>query len=468
MKKITAFAVSLMLILSLAGLSITAGADFNDQEGATKGLRSDIYYMISLDDSTELFSKNADKKVAPAAFVKTLAAMVAIEQWGNLDEIITVTDESLALVKYEYGIRTAAMRSGESYTKRTLIDTMLIYSANDAASIIAYNISGSVEAFVKQMNDLAAKIGCTDTVIKNIHGFDEEGQYTTAADVAKILKYSLNSPVFAEAFSATSVTVPATSLNSERTYPSGNKMMTATIPDYYHSSINGGKATSTDEAGECIAVTSSQDGYSYLTVVMKGKLADVDKDGINENTSMTDARQLIDWVYDNIRFKVIATATQTVSVVNIVAGRDTDTLRLVPEKETSALVPAKAASNSVLITPVEDTVPERIVAPVSQGDVICRAKVYYADKEIATINLVAAEDVGLSVFRLFMDKIASLLSSTVFIIIEAAALIVVVTYIVLFAMKYLNGKKPQLKVVGKKDEAKNKGEVKAKEKTRKK
>ena len=462
MKKFFAFIISVLTITSVLSVGLCASADFNNEKDAVKGLSSEIYYMVSLDDETELFSKNAEKKVAPAAFAKIIGAMVAIEKWGNLEEEVKITDKSLGLMEYEYGIKTVSLKAGETYTKRQLIDAVLIYSANDAASVIAYELSGSAAAFVTEMNEFAAKIGCNNTKLVNFHGFDEKGQYTTAKDIATLIKYAENSPVFAEDFNADEMTLPATSQNEERTYTATNKMKNVAISDYYHSSVVGGKQTSTDEAGECIAVTTSQDGYSYLAVVLKGKLKDIDKDGVDENTAVTDAKQLINWIYENVRFKVIATVNQTISVVKVVAGRNSDTLRLVPEKETSALVPAKASSSSVLITPIEDTLPDKLVAPIKAGDVICQAKVYYAEQEITTINLVAANDVKLSLFRLAMNGLANVLSSTLFIILEVVALIGVVLYVAFIIMNKTK-KKPNLKVVkgtGKKVQNKNRKTVK--------
>ena len=445
MKKMVAVLLAAVLLCGICPILSFAG--FNEMEEATKGLASDIYYMVSLDENTVLFSKNETQKTAPAAFVKLLAAIVAIEKWDNLDETVEVTQESLSLVQYDYGVRTAGMHATDTYTRRQLIDTLVIYGANDAASIIAYNISGSIESFVQLLNETAQKIGCTDTKIVNITGFDVEGQYTTAKDVAAIVRYGNQQPVFAQAFSATSITLPETNFISERTYNADNKMRVAAVSDYYHASVNGGKATSTTQAGECIAVTTSQDGYAYICVVMKGTLADVDKDGVNENTALTDAKQLISWTYTNVRYRVIATETQTVQIVNVIASRDGDTLRLVPEKETSALVPSKASSSSVLIQPVEGSMPEKLTAPIKQGDIICQAKVIYGNQEITTINLVAANDVRLSMFRLFMTNLRRVLSSTAFILLEIAGLIVLILYIAMMIVKYKKAKKPNLQRV---------------------
>lgn len=445
MKKPVAVLCACLLLLGV--FSFAAFADFNASEEATKGLASEIYYMVSLDDDTVLFSKNETKRTAPAAFVKLLAAIVAIEKWDNLDEKVDITSESLALVQYDYGVRTVNLRSDESYTRRQLIEALMIYSANDAASVIAYTISGSLEAFVQAMNEQAAKIGMTDTKVASITGFDTEGQYTTAKDVALLVRYCSKQPVFAQAFSAPSVTLPETNHNNERTYNADNKMRIAAISDYYHAAVSAGKMTSTSDAGECIAVTTSQDGYAYICVVMRGKMADVDRDGVNENTALTDAKQLIAWTYNNIRYRVIATENQTVQVVNVLAARDGDTLRLVPEKETSALVPSKASSSSVLIEPIADTMPQKLSAPVKQGEIICRARVIYAGQEITTINLVAANDVRLSMFRLFMTNLRRVLSSTPFILLELAGLVVLVLYITLVILKYRKAKKPNLRRV---------------------
>ena len=93
-------------------------------------------------------------------------------------------------------------------------------------------------------------------------------------------------------------------------------------------------------------------------------------------------------------------------------------------------MPAGATSDSVLIEPVKETLPEKLSAPIKAGEVICQAKVYYAGGEIATINLVAANDVGLSVFRLAMTGVKAVLTSTWFIVLEVVALLGVIVYFI--------------------------------------
>ena len=429
MKK--SFSLLLIITMIITALSVSFGvsATFADSK-VTDTLRSDVYYLQSLDNDTVFFEKNADKKMPAAAFIKLIASVVAIEKWGNLDEMVTVTKENLSLVKYDYGIRTASYKEGEKVSKKELIDCLIIYSANDAASIIAKEVSGSLEAFIADMQSLADKVGCTSTKIKNIHGFDEEGQYTTAKDVAKFMKYALTYPAFSEAISADSVTLKATSENEERTHKSSNKMKNSSISDYYHASVTGGKYTATDAAGECAAIVTNMDGYSYLAVTLGGKLEHVDNDGVKENTCFTDVKNMLNWVYENIRYRVITSPDQHVAVVKVKAGKDTDKVRLVPEKEVSALVPISVTPASVMFEIVEGSVENDIIAPLKKGEVMGQAKIYYAGTELATINLVAAQDVKRSFTGYIMSKISELVGSTFFMVMTILLFIASVAYLV--------------------------------------
>ena len=450
MRKTVSFLLVLGLMLTMLAGAFGAGAFFAGEE-VTDKLLSSAYYLQSLDNDTVFFEKNADKKMPAAAFIKLFAAVTAIEKWGNLDETVVVTKKNLSLVKYDYGVRTASYKDGEKVSKKELVNCLVVYSANDAASIIAYEISGSVENFVAEMQNLVEKIGCTSTQIKNIHGFDEDGQYTTARDVAKFMQYAVGYPAFSEAVSADSVTLKATSQNEERIFKSGNKMKTSTIADYYHQSVTGGKYTATEKAGECAAVVTNMDGYSYIAVTLGGKLKDIDSDGVKENSCFTDIKKMLNWVYENIRYRVIASPDQSIAVVSVRAGKDTDKVRLVPEKETSALVPSNVTPASVMFEIVEDSVKKDITAPVQAGEVLGQAKVYYAGIELQTVNLVAAQTVERSFTGLIMSKLSDLVGSTAFMMLTILLFLAAAGYLAFIMSKFYGWDKKIAKAVAAKN-----------------
>ena len=108
MKKFAALLAVLLIALTLA---LPTGAVF-DSGTVTAKLKSDVYYMESLDEDTAFFDRNSSKQVPAAAFVKILAAITAIEKWPELDEKVTVSEKNLSLVEYGYGIRTALYKAG--------------------------------------------------------------------------------------------------------------------------------------------------------------------------------------------------------------------------------------------------------------------------------------------------------------------------------------------------------------------
>lgn len=435
MKKLISF---FLIFLTLIVFTLPCASALLDSGAVTSKLGSDIYYMENLDQSSVVFDKDSSKQVPLAGYAKVLAACVALEKWGNLDGVIKITKNHLKVFEGIYGMSTALYKEGETVSKKELFDCLVISSANDALSIIAYDVAGTEEKLVSEMQKLAQKLGCSDTTVKNAHGFDEEGQYTTARDVAKIIKHAVSFPAFSEAFSKDEITLKETEYNEERTYFSTNQMLNASVYDYYHSSVKGGKHTSTELAGECMAAISSADGYSYLTVVMGGKYEDIDDDGYEENTAMTDAQLMLDWVYENIRFKVIANHDQVLANIDVIAGKGVDKLELIPEKEVSALVPAAADPASVMFDFADGGAPESIVAPVKEGEVITQADIYYAGQKITTINVVAKQAISLSLGGLIVTGIKKVVGSVIFMIISFVAAVIGVLHFALDLKDFLD------------------------------
>ena len=75
-------------------------------------------------------------------------------------------------------------RPGERFPLDSALKYLMIKSANDVAVAISEAVSGTEEAFVREMNAAAQKLGMTSTRFINPNGLPGEGQYTTAHDMA--------------------------------------------------------------------------------------------------------------------------------------------------------------------------------------------------------------------------------------------------------------------------------------------
>ena len=421
MKRIISFLICLILVFSPFTI-INSYADYN----AELETKADIVLLFSLDDGTVIFSKNADKTAAPASLTKITTAILTIENCDNLDTVITVPSYCITLLNGT-GSSMAGLKAGEEVTVRQLLYCMLVKSANEAANILAdYIGGGSIENFVSMMNDFAARVGASGTHYVNAHGLDAEGQYTTANDLAKITKYALNLPVFTEICTTYKYTMPATNMSNERNFVSTNWVINPNFKTYYYEYVQGIKTGTTSNAGQCIITKASKDGYNYLCIVMGAHAEDVNNDNNPDNMAFLETKKLYKWVFENIRLEKIVNTTDIVTVVDVKLAFGVDHVRLVPANDVTALVPVGTDSGSVLVQVIESETPAQIKAPVKKGEVLGKAKVLYADTELATVDLVAAEDIKVSVILWTLDGLYNIISSPIFIIIVAMILVVVV------------------------------------------
>ncbi|MBQ5823361.1 MAG: D-alanyl-D-alanine carboxypeptidase [Clostridia bacterium] len=439
MKKAIIFLACVFLFLGMYA-PMGASALYNSQVET----ETEIFYVASLDTGAVLFEQDSLRQTAPASLTKIVTAIVALENCKDLETVITVKEQSIRMLDGT-GSSMAGIKPGEEMTMRNLLYCLLVSSANEAATIIAdYIGGGSVEKFVQMMNDTVKRIGCKNTQFKNPHGLDEDGHYSCAQDVATFTKHAMTFPVFNEITDVVKYTLPATNLQPERTITTTNKMKLSNLEEYYVPEIKGVKTGSTTNAGRCVVTTATKNGYSYIAVMMKAPFYDHDDDGYDENFAFMDCKSILNWIFNNIKLKVVAEPTKIITVVDVKYSWKVDHLRLVPAENCVALVPDNVDSASVSIEPIAETMPEYVAAPIKKGDMVGEAVVKYANEEIARIKLVAAEDVKRSLILFVFGKLGDFTKTAGFKIFTA-----IIVFFVLFfigAGIYVNRNKKRKRV----------------------
>ena len=431
MKKTLTFLFSVLLIFSGIGV-VPAHAAYNDEVN----FDAEIVYMESLDQGTVIFNKNSKKKTAEASLTKITTAMVVLENCEDLNTKVVATQEVMDTLAGTNS-STAGITVGEELTVHELLSLMLIKSANEAASILADYVGGDIETFIGMMNDFAKARGCTNTNYTNPHGLDEDNHYTTAEDLAKIIKYALQNKTFCELVGSPTYTLEATNKRDSVTYSNTNSMLLKNSM-YYYEYCKGIKTGTTENAGRCLASYAVKNGYSYLCIVIQAPSKDSNGDGTNENYAFIDTKNAYKWVFDNIKLKVVAEPSDVVTVVDVDLAKDVDHVRLIPSEEASALVPANVDSSSILIEPIAESISKDIKAPIKAGDVLGKANIKYAGDVLYTIDLVAGEDVDRSFLAYIWYLIKKFFSSAlmkVVLVVAVIALLFYVTVSVLYARK---------------------------------
>jgi len=154
-----------------SGTKAAAPSSAPRQDGITINAKSAV--LMEATSGQILASQNQDEKIAPASFVKVLTLYVAYDMMKNGK--INLNDEVYISKKaWEESRRdgsTMYLKLGSKEPLEELIKGIAIVSGNDACVAVAEHISGSVEMFVKVMNETAQKLGMTNSHFDNPHGW---------------------------------------------------------------------------------------------------------------------------------------------------------------------------------------------------------------------------------------------------------------------------------------------------------
>jgi D-alanyl-D-alanine carboxypeptidase (penicillin-binding protein 5/6) len=148
---------------------------------------------VVMDESgTVLFAKYPDAKLEPASTVKLVTAMVV------LDKLDLATRVKISKHAGKTRSIKPRLRPDEEMTAGDLLHLALMRSINSAAVALAEAVAGTEQDFVVLMNKKAIEIGAHNTLFSNASGLPQGEQYTTAADLALIMKAALSYPVIRE------------------------------------------------------------------------------------------------------------------------------------------------------------------------------------------------------------------------------------------------------------------------------
>lgn len=240
--------------------------------------------LVERKSNTILLQKNADRAIAPASTTKMVTVILALEH-GNLTDSVYVSANALNIPEDAANIK---LLEGEELPLEDLLYSLMLRSANDAAIAVAEYVSGSVSGFVELMNSFVYRVGCTGTHFTNPSGLDEDGHYSTAADLAIIASYCMQNESFARMARTTSYTIPKTNLSRARSLSSSNELLLDGAEgetSRFYPYANGIKTGTTDSAGYCLVSSATKDGVDLIAVVMN----------TSANGRWTDSRRLFEY-----------------------------------------------------------------------------------------------------------------------------------------------------------------------------
>ncbi len=426
------FSVFLSFVIA-AGLSVSAFAaqdDVGDWEVLAKAA-----LLADPETGEILYARNIHETLYPASLTKIMTGLLVLEaiEDGRLamDTVLTASESAIANLPDDGS--NAGIRVGEELTVEQLLHCILVVSANEACDILAEGVSGSVEAFVAQMNRRAAELGCENTHFMNTNGLHSVEHYTTAWDMYLITREAMTNDVFLRICNTKFYEVAPTNMNdSPRKYYTTNYLIsTARNADYLYKGANGVKTGSTSDAGYCL-VASAQRGERALLSVVLGAERVTREDGTKDTQSFSETIRLFDYGFDGFKREVILEPTELIDEVGVTLSQEQNTVKVHPAEGMERLIPSDITSDDVTRTVTFHA--ESVDAPVSRGQILGTITLSYGDTVYGTVDLLADEDVSASNLLMFQRSALEFISSSTFKLGAAAAAVLILLIIIFVLM----------------------------------
>lgn len=348
------------LVSLIITLMIFMNYIFNTQTVKGEDIYVDAKCAIAMDCNSKivLFEKNSEAIVSIASTTKIMTVMTAIK-YGNLDRKVEISSRAA-------GVRgsTVGYKKGESVSVKELLFGLMLRSGNDAAIAIAEGVSGSVDEFVKLMNEYAVELGLSNSHFEVPHGLDQEGHYSTAYDLALITTKAKENKLFNEIVN--SKDVDAKQYSFTRNYHNINKILWL-IPE-----ADGVKTGYTGDAGKCLVTSVKVQGRSVIIVVL------------NCTGRWKETKKIYDYVCKNYEYKKFYSKGDVISEIEVAGGRNR--VKLACSKDID--LPIKNASD----IQIKYIPPEKVYAPVKIGDRIGSLCAYENGKVLYDESLESIED----------------------------------------------------------------------------
>jgi len=313
-----------------------------------------------------LLDKNSNMRTYPSSMTKIMTVLVAFEKIKNgslsLDQEFLVSKKA-----WKMGGSKMFIEVDKRVKVFDLLLGIVVQSGNDASIALAEGISGTEETFAIEMNNLAKKIGLTDTNFVNSSGWPNDNHYTTAKDLALLAKYTVeNHPELYQMYEL-----------NEFTY-NGIKQDNRNPLLLTFDGADGFKTGYTEAAGYGI-VGSAERGGRRLIIVLNGLES--------SRSRAQESLRLMDWGFNNFELVNFFKKDELVFQANTWLGKK-EKVDLVAIEDIKVSIPKAQLSSANVDVLIE----EPIQTPINRGDIIANLQISYADKKVS-FPLAASESI---------------------------------------------------------------------------
>uniref|UniRef100_UPI002B5EBBF1 D-alanyl-D-alanine carboxypeptidase family protein n=1 Tax=Acetivibrio sp. TaxID=1872092 RepID=UPI002B5EBBF1 len=394
-KKILAQIQCLMVVVLI--LLSFEGFAFGAQEAPEIMAPSAI--LMELQRGQILYKKNPEEKLHISSANKIMTGLIALEKMQNqLNTSITVSKKAVSVEGAVLNLEV-----GGKYPVEDLIYSVLLGSANDSANVLAEYIGGDEQGFVELMNKKAKELEMKDTYFTNPTGLYDENQYTTAYDLAVLIRYAVTkSNTFNEIFSS-----------KARPWVDGRQILINSNELFWsYDGVDGGKTGYNEKERQTAITTATRNGQRLVCIVLDSP----------EESLYDDSVKLLDYGFSNFRTGILVSMGQPLKRV-AVGDKSVDLVSIGDYYYTYPV-------GENYIKDIEFKVAENFDPPVLKSDVLGIAKYILEDGTVIEVSLHPAVDVYSSVgwFESLLNQVKEYRDITVLLCILFAIEVFIIIY----------------------------------------
>lgn len=368
--KIVGFAVIFLFSLTILSTLLPAGKNVAFADGIK--VNGKAVYLVDSATGTEMYSSRSDDRLPIASMVKIMTTLLALESVDrgelSIDEMVPVSDVAAGM-----GGSQVFLDSGKEYKAGELIKSIIVASANDSCVAMAERLSGSVEGFVRDMNERAKALGMNNTNFVNCTGLPAPESYSSAKDVSIMFRELIKHPKYFEY---------AGIWLEDFVHPDGRttSMTNTNKLVRFYNGCDGGKTGFTSEAKFCLSATAERNGLRVVAVVIG---ADSSKE------RFASVSNLFGYAFSNYSAKVIQSKDDCIeNSIRVLGGREKG-ISVAVKEDFKALV--KKGDDGEY--KVHFNLPATVKAPIVRGGEVGKAYLTKNGEVIGECPVVSVIDV---------------------------------------------------------------------------
>ncbi len=338
--------------------------------------------LIERSTGEVIYEKNAYEHLSPASATKVMTMLLIVEAVDSgslsLDDMVTASSRAASM-----GGSQIWLEEGEQMTVGEMLKCVAVVSANDCCVALAEHLSGSEEAFVARMNERAAQLGMNDTHFTCCSGLLESDEhYTCARDIAVMSRELLSHETIRQYTGIWMDSIRA----GEFTLANTNKLI------YYYKGATGLKTGFTQKAMYCLSASAMRDGVEFIAVVLH---APTSPDRFDS------AKTLLNFAFANYTL-ADPSGSGAIPPVEIELGQSGSVQPVMPSG--SGFLMEKSFSGGLSY---EINLPDKIKAPVSEGQVLGSMRAVSGGNVLSEIPLIASCNVErVTLWQIFMKLLS--------------------------------------------------------------